>query len=58
MTSDADSLLSENLNGAEEMDAVAAALHAEIGQELSQMQSEMNQQATAQPAAESDPTSE
>lgn len=58
MTSNADSLLSENLNGAEEMDAVAAALHAEIGQELSQMQSEMNQQATAQPTAESDPTSE
>lgn len=58
MSSDADTLLSENLDGAEEMDAVAAALHAEIGQELSQMQAEMNQQATAQPSSESDPTSE
>ena len=58
MNSDADTFLSDNLDGAEEMDAVTAALHAEIGQELSQMQSEMNQQATAQPVSDSDSTSE
>ena len=51
MSSDSEALLSEEM---EEMDAVAAALHAEIGQELSQMQAEMDQQSTAQPSSPSD----
>ena len=55
MNSDSDTLLSEDM---EEMDAVAAALHAEIGQELSQMQAEMNKQASAQPPSDSEQTSE
>jgi DNA-directed RNA polymerase subunit omega len=55
MNSDSDTLLSGNM---EEMDAVAAALHAEIGQELSQMQAEMNKQASAQPPSDSEQTSE
>ena len=55
MNSDSNTLLSEDM---EEMDAVAAALHAEIGQELSQMQAEMNKQASAQPPSDSEQTSE
>ena len=55
MNSDSDTLLPEDM---EEMDAVAAALHAEIGQELSQMQAEMNKQASAQPPSDSEQTSE
>ena len=55
INSDSDTLLSEDM---EEMDAVAAALHAEIGQELSQMQAEMNKQASAQPPSDSEQTSE
>ncbi|MEM7304146.1 MAG: DNA-directed RNA polymerase subunit omega [Pseudomonadota bacterium] len=58
MSSDSDALLAENLEGIDEMDAVAAALHAEIGQELSQMQAEMNQQSAALPSADGDQTSE
>ena len=54
MNSNSDTLLSEDM---EEMDAVAAALHAEIGQELSQMQAEMNKQASAQPPSDSEQTS-
>ena len=58
MTSDAEALLAENMDGIDEMDAVAAALHAEIGQELSQMQEEMNQHASTQSPSDSDTTSE
>ena len=58
MSSDPDALLAENIDAMEEMDAVAAALHAEIGQELSQMQEEMNQHASAQPPSDSEQASE
>ena len=52
ISSESEALLSEEM---EEIDAVAAALHAEIGQELSQMQADMNQQ-TEQPSDSDQPS--